>query len=123
MISNYKKHRTRILFCLNELKKDEIKISEQYNDFEINNLSYEKAIINDNRTYWQYYLSLIKTKQLVIFSFYLSTDYNLRTIKINLFFLTFGMFVFEVQHVNLSQIISKGKWIKSIPPLFFPGVR
>lgn len=25
----------------------------------------------------------------------------------DLFFLTFGMFVFEVQHVNLSQIISK----------------
>ena len=74
-----------------ETKKDEIIISEQYNDFEINNLSYEKAKINDNRTYWQYYLSLIKTKQLVIFSFYLSTDYNLRTIKINLFFLTFAL--------------------------------
>lgn len=28
----------------------------------------------------------------------------------DLFFLTFGVFVFEVQHVNLSQIISKGKW-------------
>lgn len=28
----------------------------------------------------------------------------------DLSFLTFGVFVFEVQHVNLSQIISKGKW-------------
>ena len=66
-------------------------ISEEYNDYEMNNLVYERALLIDKRTYWQYYLSLIKTKQLLIFSFYLSTDYNLKTIKINLFFLTFAL--------------------------------
>ena len=72
-------------------KKDEIIINEQYNDFEINNLSYEKAKKIDKRTFWEYYFSLIKTKELAIFTFYLSTDYNLRMIKINLFFLTFAL--------------------------------
>ena len=76
---------------IQEIKKDEILINEHYNDYEINNLSYVKAIINDKRTYWEYYLSLIKTKQLLILSFYLSTDYNLKTVKINLFFLTFAL--------------------------------
>ena len=76
---------------IQEIKKDEILINEHYNDYEINNLSYDKAIINDKRTYWEYYLSLIKTKQLLILSFYLSTDYNLKTVKINLFFLTFAL--------------------------------
>ena len=65
--------------------------NEEYNDYEMNNLPYEEAIKIDKRTYWEYYLSLIKTKELLIFSFYLSTDYNLRTIKINLFFLTFAL--------------------------------
>ena len=76
---------------IQEIKKDQILIDEHYNDYEINNLSYDKAIINDKRTYWEYYLSLIKTKQLLILSFYLSTDYNLKTVKINLFFLTFAL--------------------------------
>ena len=76
---------------IQEIKKDEILINEHYNDYEINHLSYDKAIINDKRTYWEYYLSLIKTKQLLILSFYLSTDYNLKTVKINLFFLTFAL--------------------------------
>ena len=61
------------------------------NDYEKNNLPYQKAITVDQRTYWEYYKSLIKTKQLIIFSFFLSTDYNLRTIKICLFFLTLAL--------------------------------
>ena len=38
---------------IQEIKKDEILINEHYNDYEINNLSYDKAIINDKRTYWE----------------------------------------------------------------------
>ena len=43
--------------------------NEEYNDYEMNNLPYEEAIKIDKRTYWEYYLSLIKTKELLIFSF------------------------------------------------------
>ena len=60
-----------------------------YNDEELNQLSYPLALRSDNRTYCEYYYSLIKTKHNLIFSFFYSKDYNLRIIKIDLFFITF----------------------------------
>ena len=57
------------------------------NDEEMNNLSYKLALKLDNRTYCSYYLSLIKTKHILIFSFYNNkNDYNSKIIKIDLFF-------------------------------------
>ena len=56
-----------------------------YNDYELNSLTYEKAIIYDNRTYLQYYCSLLKEKHLIIFTFISSNDYNLFIIKLSLF--------------------------------------
>ena len=38
-----------------------------------------------NRAYFQYYFSLLKTKQVLIFTFYTNTDYNSKIIKIILF--------------------------------------
>ena len=59
------------------------------NDEQINNLSYNLAIIYDKRSYCQYYFSLIKTKQLIVFSFFYNNDYNSKIIKIDLFFISF----------------------------------
>ena len=64
----------------------------EYNKEEINELSYEKAIKYDNRTYCEYYISLIQTKHILIFSFYYNEDYNSRIIKIDLFFNSFVIF-------------------------------
>ena len=61
-----------------------------YNEEEINNLSYKLALKYDKRTYFQYYISLIKTKHILFFSFYNNkNDYNSQIIKINLFFIGF----------------------------------
>ena len=60
-----------------------------YNDYELNNLSYEEALEKDKRTYLEYYFSLLKMKQLLIFTFYTYTDYNSKTIKISLFLFSF----------------------------------
>ena len=61
-----------------------------YNDEEINNLSYKLALKFDKRTYCSYYLSLLKTKHILIFSFYNNKkDYNSQIIKIDLFFIGF----------------------------------
>ena len=65
----------------------------KYNDYEMNNLLYEEAKKIDNRTYFQYYFSLIKQKQLFIFTFYTNTDYNSRYIKIVLFFFSFALYL------------------------------
>ena len=48
----------------------------EYNDEEKNNLNYELALRYDKRTYFEYYLSLLKTKHPFIFSFCYSKDYN-----------------------------------------------
>ena len=58
-------------------------------DEEINALSYNLATIYDKRTYCEYYISLLKTKHNLIFSFCNSKDYNSRIIKIDLFFIGF----------------------------------
>ena len=64
----------------------------EYNDREMNNLEYDEALKDDNRTYWQYYLSLLKTKHIIIFTFYYKKDYNSRIIKIDLFFINITIY-------------------------------
>ena len=62
-----------------------------YTDDEINDLSYDLALQNDKRTYWKYYISLIKTKHEFIYSFFYNKDYNSKIIKIDLFIFGFGL--------------------------------
>ena len=61
----------------------------EYNDSEKNSLEYKEALKYDNRTYFQYYFSLLKIKNLFLFSFFPNHDYNSRIIKIFLFFFSF----------------------------------
>ena len=63
----------------------------EYNDYELNSLSYNDAINYDKRTFFKYYISLIKTNHLVIFSFFPNKDYNSQIIKIFLFFFFFAL--------------------------------
>ena len=73
-----------------EINQIEIK---EYNDCELNSLSYSQAIEKDKRTYCQYYISLIKTKHLLIFPFCFYSDYNPFIIKICIFLLTLSTFL------------------------------
>ena len=71
----------------------EIKVKHRdFNDSELNSLSYRRALKYDKRTYFQYYFSLIKSKQLLFFSFYPNNDYNSKLIKITLFFFSFALY-------------------------------
>ena len=75
-------------------KKREIKRPKnmiKFVDDEINDLSYDLAIKYDKRTYCDYYFSLLRSKHLFIFSFITSNDYNSRIMKMDLFFIGFGM--------------------------------
>ena len=62
------------------------------NDQEINTLEYDKAIKCDKRTYFQYYFSLLKKKQLLLFTFIPVNDYNLIYVKIALFIVSFSLY-------------------------------
>ena len=70
----------------NKDERREIKIILEYTESELNSLSYKEALKNDKRTYIQYYCSLLKKKQSILFSFYPSKDYNSQIVKIFLFF-------------------------------------
>ena len=62
-----------------------------YNDDELNELSYYIAIIYDKRTFCQFYSSLLKSKHNFIFTFFNNEDYNPSIIKIDLFFIGLTM--------------------------------
>ena len=63
-----------------------------YNDYELNSFSYKDALVKDKRTCLQNYISLVKTKHLLVFSFYPTNDYNSQIIKICLFFFSFALY-------------------------------
>ena len=64
----------------------------EYNDYELNNLEYQKALEIDKRKYLEYYISLIKRKQIIIFTFYTNDDYNSKVIKMSLFLFSFSIY-------------------------------
>ena len=63
-------------------------------DNELNYLSYEVALVRDKRTFFQFYVSLIRTKQLLVFPFHCKNDFNSRMIKINFLFFIISLIVF-----------------------------
>ena len=71
-------------------KKYKIENILKYNDEEINNLSYDLAINYDKRSYFIYYISLIKTKHNLINAFF-NNDYNSTIIKLDLFIIGFAI--------------------------------
>ena len=57
----------------------------------MNSLNYEDAQKKDKRTFWQFYISLLKTKHILIFTFFQFRDYNSQYIKMYIFFFTFAI--------------------------------
>ena len=74
-----------------KISKEEPKIAE-YNDYKLNNLENQKALEIDKRKYLEYYILLIKRKQIIIFTFYTPDDYNSKIIKISLFLFSFSIY-------------------------------
>ena len=68
---------------------ENVKKIMEYNDREMNEFTYEQALKYDKRNYIQYYCSLLKTKYILISTFFASNDYNSKIVKIDLFFVGF----------------------------------
>ena len=84
--SNTKKTKRRNCLKSKNINKNNINLSSKscklkFNEYELNSMEYKDALKYDNRTYCDYYLSLIKTKQMIIFSFCTFDDYNSGIIK------------------------------------------
>jgi hypothetical protein len=63
-----------------------------FNIYELNTFPYNKALLYDKRTYYDYYCSLIKAKHPLIFSFIPIKDFNTMIIKIDMFIISFSIY-------------------------------
>ena len=86
------KYREQNLNQIKEIRKEFIQ-EKVLNDQEMNSLEYQKALELDKRTYFQYYISLIKKKNLILFTFIPTNDYNIISIKISLFLVSFSLYL------------------------------
>ena len=101
----------------NKNKKSYKKIinENKYNDLEINEFIYNDALKVDKRSYVKFYLSLLKRKHIILFTFFLKNDYNSRCIKICLFLFNFALY-FTVNSLFFDDatmhkiFIDKGKY-------------
>ena len=75
-----------------EQKITELKNIMNYNNEELNILSYDLALAKDRRVFCQYYAGLLKFKHNFIFSFFNNDDYNPKIIKMDLFFIDFACY-------------------------------
>ena len=91
ILKNIRDISTKIISNKNPQKYQDLQI-KKFNNEELNNLKYEDAINFDKRTFFQYYISLLKKKHLIFFAFFPTDDYNLTTAKISLFLLSFSLF-------------------------------
>ena len=60
---------------------------------ELNNLDYSDALRIDKRTFFQYYCSLVKMKQIFLFTFVSNDDYNIFVFKLSLFLMSFSLYM------------------------------
>ena len=74
------------------LTKNNSNLNSKYIDAELNKMDYETALIYDKREYWQYYISLLKQKHLIILVFISNDDYNVFLLKLSLFILSIALF-------------------------------
>lgn len=56
-------------------------------------MPYEEAVEYDNRGFCGYYYSILLYSQLILFTFVLKTDYNLKMLKVSMFFFGFAMYI------------------------------
>ena len=65
------------------------------------------ALKIDQNSYWDYYFSLIRSKHLIVLTFYTNNDYNSRILKISLFLLMFAIHYFVNAWFLNDSIINK----------------
>ena len=101
----------------------------KYTDNELNGLSYQEALIIDKRTYINYYFSLLKTKHIILFTFFNNDDYNSKLIKIYLFLFTFALFLIinalffndSTMH-KIYELNGNYSFINQLPIIFYSSI-
>ena len=111
---------------LNIFPKDIIKSMKKLSDYELNELSFEKAKIYDKRNIFQIYFSKLRRENLIIFTFLVCDDYNLFYIKLSRFLfliatdMTFNAFFFSDDTMH-KLFLNYGKYdfFQQIPQIVY----
>jgi hypothetical protein len=104
---------------INDKNNDNVFKMNKYKYCELNSFDYEKALKYDYRTLSQYYLSLLISKHVILFSFYPIKDYNIKVIKVCLFILSFDIHFFIKYMKIMENIIFLFLLLKYCYPLLF----
>ena len=109
-----------------EKEKDDNKDKNKLDDFELNNSKYEKALELDKRTLSQVYWSRLKSKHLIIYTFFSCNDYNLLYIKISrfIFLICTSMalnvfFFFDISMHKIYLDYGNYNFIKQLPQMLY----
>ena len=110
----------------NKQIKNNLEQIENLNDQELNSLNYKIAVYVDKRTYFQYYWSLLKKKHLILFTILPANDYNLYSLKLALFLLSFSLYFtingFFFSDSTMHKINEGGGIIFQIPQILYSSI-
>ena len=91
-IEKIKAQKDNLFYLIMLIKKIDYEKRKNYlSNNEMHNLPYKYALEIDNRNKGEYYWSLLKEKNKIISMFLNNDDYNISTVKISLFILTFSL--------------------------------
>jgi hypothetical protein len=85
-------NKNKNLFENKHKEENEVNRNIKYIDEELNRMDYKEALMYDHRNYWQYYLSLLKKKHMILLTFASINDYNVFLLKFSLFVLSIALF-------------------------------
>ena len=103
--------------------------NEEFDNFELNELDFQRAIKLDNRTFIQIYLSNLKREHPILFTFFSFNDYNLIYIKLARFIflmttdMALNIFFFSDESMHKLYIdYGKYDFVQKIPQILYSTV-
>ena len=125
-----KTHKEKLNEKYNKKEEEKEKSEHQkniiYDDYELNNMDYQDASINDKRSCLRTYWSVLKRENSFLFTFIACNDYNLFYVKIEFFFIVLctemtmnGLFFI---HETMHRKYTEGEnftFVQKLPQLIF----
>ena len=113
----------------NKIKKKTKNEKLKYSEFELDDLEYLEAIKYDKRTFFEFFLCLVKREHIIIFTFIFCKDLNLLCIKLALFvfavsldFATNVLFFTDDSMHKIYLDYGKYNFIQQIPQIIYSTV-
>jgi len=110
-------------------KKSIVGITQKYSEYELDDLDYLEALKYDKRTFFEFFLCLVKREHLIVFTFIFCSDLNLLVIKLALFvfsvsldFTTNVLFFTDDTMHKIYLDYGKYNFISQIPQIIYSTV-